>query len=270
MTTWHADAELLAAYAGGRLDLARTASVEQHVLGCGHCRVAVAAGADRVLLDRVWADTVDVIDRPPVSAGERILTAVGLAPRAARLASHASRARRAWLWSSALLAAFAIAAPRTDGRLTTWFLVLAPLVPATGVALAYGPDTDPMYEVVATAPYSRLRLILLRSLLVVPVTGALLLVTGLTVPGGARTSALWLLPGLALSAVTLALEARFGALRVAAALSLAWIGFAAGTRVSTGSVLTAYGPVVQLVCLTAVVTVVASAARGRRQPGRSS
>jgi hypothetical protein len=270
MTTWHADAQLLAAYAGGRLDLARTTSVEQHLLGCGTCRAAVAAVADRSLLDRVWAETLDVLDRPPVSAAERILTAVGLAPPAARLASKASSAHRAWLWSCVLLAAFAMAAPRTEGWVIMWFLVLAPLVPVTGVALAYGPDTDPMHEVVAAAPYSRLRLILLRSLLVVPVTGALLLVTGLTVPGGPTTSVLWLLPGLALSAVTLALEARFGALPVAAALSLAWIAFAGGARVSTGTVMTAYGPVVQLVCLTAVVAVVASAAYGRHQPGRSS
>lgn len=270
MTSWHADPELLAAYADGRLDLARTTSVEQHLLGCGRCRAAVAGVADRPLLDRVWADTVDVLDRPRASVGERILAALGLAPRAARLASVASNAHRAWLWSCALLAAFAFAAPRTDGRLTTLFLVLAPLVPVSGVALAYGPDTDRMHEVVAATPYPRLRLILLRSLLVVPVTGALLLVTGFTVPGGPRASALWLLPGLALSAITLALETRFGALRVGAALSLAWIVFAAGARAGTGSVLNAYGPVVQLVCLTAVVTVVAYVAHGRRQPGRSS
>ena len=270
MTTWHADAELLAAYAGGRLDLARAASIEQHLLGCGRCRAGVAAVADQPLLNQVWVATVDAIDRPPVSAGERILTAIGLAPPAARLASKASRARRAWLWSCALLAAFAFAAPLTEGPLIIWFLVVAPLVPVSGVALAYGPDTDPMYEVVAAAPYPRLRLILLRSLLVVPVTAVLLLVTGLTVPGGPRSSALWLLPGLALSAVTLALEARFGALPVAAALSLAWIGFAVASRVSTGSVLTAYGPVVQLVCLTAVVAVVALAAYRRLEPGRSS
>jgi hypothetical protein len=270
MTVWHADAELLAEYAGGRLDLARAASVEQHLLACGRCRAGVAAVADRPLLDRVWADTVDVLDRPPVSVRERLLTAIGLAPPAARLASKASSAHRAWLWSCALLATFAFAAPRTDGRLIMWFLVLAPLVPVTGVALAYGPHTDAMHEVVAAAPYSRLRLILLRSLLVVPVTGALLLVTGLTVPGGLSASALWLLPGLALSAVTLALEARFGALPVAAASSLGWIAFALAARASTGTVLTAYGPPVQLVCLTAVVAVLASAAYGRHQPGRSS
>jgi hypothetical protein len=240
------------------------------VLACGRCRATVGTVADRPLLDRVWADTVDVLDRPPVSAGERLLTAIGLAPPAARLAAKASSAHRAWLWSCALLATFAFAAPRTEGRLIMWFLVLAPLVPVTGVALAYGPHTDPMHEVVAAAPYPRLRLILLRSLLVVPVTGALLLVTGLTVPGGLRASALWLLPGLALSAVTLALEARFGALPVAAALSLGWIVFAVAARASTGSVLTAYGPVVQFICLTAVVAVVASATYGRHQSGRSS
>ncbi|MEV6493889.1 zf-HC2 domain-containing protein [Actinoplanes sp. NPDC051633] len=268
MTTWHADADLLAAYAGGALDAARSASVDQHLLGCDRCRAAIAAEADRPLLERVWLDTVDVLDRPPVSAAERILTIAGLPPAAARLASKASRARRAWLWSCAVLAVFAFAAPRTAGWLITWFLVLAPLVPVTGVALAYGPDTDPMHEVVASAPYPRLRLILLRSLLVVPVTAVLVLVTGLTVPGGPRSSALWLLPGLALSAVTLALETRFGALPVATAVSLAWITFAVSAQVSTGSVLAAYGPVVQLTCLTAVA-VVALAALGRRQPWRS-
>jgi len=270
MIAWHADAQLLAAYADGLLDLARTTSVEQHLLGCGTCRATVAAVADRPLLDRVWAETLDVLDRPPVSAAERILTAVGLAPSAARLASKASSAQRAWLWSCALLAAFAVAAPRTEGWVIMWFLVLAPLVPVIGVALAYGPDTDPMHEVVAAAPYSRLRLILLRSLLVIPVTGALVLVTGLTVPGGPTMSALWLLPGLALSAMTLALEARLGALPVAAALSLAWIVFAVGTRVGTGTVMTAYGPAVQLVCLTTLVAVAAFAAYSRHQAGRSS
>ncbi|MEU8614771.1 zf-HC2 domain-containing protein [Actinoplanes sp. NPDC048791] len=269
MTTWHADGELLSAYAGGRLDLARTASVEQHLLECGRCRTGVAVVADRQLLDRVWADTVDILDRPPVSVGERILTVAGLAPQAARLAAKACRALQAWLWACALLAVFALAAPRTEGWLIIWFLVLAPLVPVTGVALAYGPDTDPMHEVVTAAPYPRLRLILLRSLIVLPVTAVLVLVTGLTVPGGPRTSALWLLPGLALSAVTLALEERFGALKVAGALSLAWIVFAVAAKAGTGSVLTAYAPVVQLVCLVAVAVVVGLAAYGRR-PRRSS
>src|SRR5689334_19849781 len=269
MTAWHADAELLAAYAGGRLDLARTASVEQHLLVCGPCRAGIAAVADRPLLDRVWADTLDVLDRPRVSPGERILTGIGLTAPPARLAAKAHRAHRAWLWSCALLAVFAFAAPGTGGWLIIWFLVLAPLVPVTGVALAYGPDTDPMHEVVAAAPYPRLRLILLRSLIVLPVTAVLVLVTGLTVPGGPRTSALWLLPGLALSAVTLALEERFGALKVAGALSLAWIVFAVAAKAGTGSVLTAYAPVVQLVCLVAVAVVVGFAAYGRR-PRRSS
>jgi len=78
------------------------------------------------------------------------------------------------------------------------------------------------------------------------------------------------LVGLALSAMTLALEARLGALPVAAALSLAWIVFAVGARVGTGTVMTAYGPAVQLVCLTTLVAVAAFAAYGRHQAGRSS
>jgi hypothetical protein len=269
MTIWHADAELLAAYAGGRLDLARTASVEQHLLGCGVCRAGVAAVADRSLLDRVWADTVDVLDRPPVSLGERVLTWFGLAAPAARLACNASTARRAWLAASTLLAVFALAAPGADDRLAVWLLVLAPLVPMTGVAIAYGPETDPMHELVASSSYPRLRLVLLRSLIVVPVTGVLLLACSVGVPGGPRTAVLWLLPGLALAAMTLALEGRFGALRPAVALSVGWIAFAVGARAGTGSVLAAYGPSVQLVCLAALVAAAAFAARGRHPSRRS-
>jgi len=269
MTVWHADAELLAAYAGGRLDLARTASVEQHLMSCGACRAMVAAVADRTLLERVWADTVDVLDRPRVSLGERVLTGFGLTAPSARLAGNASTARRAWFWACALLAVFGLAAPVADGRLAVWLLILAPLVPMTGVAMAYGPDTDPMHELVVSSPYPRLRLVLLRSLLVVPVTGVLLLVSSLSVPGGPETAVLWLLPGLALAAVTLALEGRFGALRVAVALSLGWIAFTAGASAGTGSVLAAYGPSVQVVCLAALVAAAAHAARGLHRSRRS-
>jgi hypothetical protein len=270
MTIWHADAELLAAYAGGRLDLARTASVEQHVMGCGVCRARVGAVADRSLLDRVWADTVDVLDRPRVSFGERILTRFGLGAPAARLACTASAARRAWLWACALLTVFAWGAPGVDGRMAVWLLIVSPLVPVTGVAIAYGPETDPMHEVVASSPYPRLRLVLLRSLLVVPVIGVLLLVSSLSVPGGPDTAVLWLLPGLAMTVTTLALEGRFGSLRVAVALSLGWIAFAAGTRLATGSGLAVYGPPVQLVCLAALAAAAtALAARGLHGSRRS-
>jgi hypothetical protein len=39
----------------------------------------------------------------------------------------------------------------------------APLVPLVGVAVAYGPEADPAHELTATAPYSGLRLVLLRT-----------------------------------------------------------------------------------------------------------
>jgi hypothetical protein len=112
--------------------------------------------------------------------------------------------------------------------------------------------------------------VLLRSLLVVPVVGVLLLASSLSVPGGPDTAVLWLLPGLTMTVTTLALERRFGSLRVAGALSLGWIAFAAGTRVATGSGLAALGPPVQLVCLAALVAAVtALAARGLHGSRRS-
>ena len=47
------------------------------------------------------------------------------------------------------------------------FLAVTPLVPVAAVAFAYGQDVDPMWDTTLAAPYSPLRLLLLRSVSVV-------------------------------------------------------------------------------------------------------
>jgi hypothetical protein len=266
-TEWHADDALLSAYAQGRLDRARAASVEQHLAGCSRCRSGIAPHADPALLARAWADVVDVLDQPRQSLFERVLIALGLSAAAARLATGASAARRAWVAGCMVVAAFAIIARYTDGRVTIWFLTVAPLVPLTGVALAYGPGAFPMYDVVSAAPYPRLRLVLLRCLPVLPMTALLLAVGGLVLPGTAQ-AALWLLPGLALAVLGLAAERFVGARTSIVGLAALWISTMMAVRVSTGSVLSAFSPAVQVLSLVIVIaamtTAVMSAGRARR------
>lgn len=269
MTPWHADATQLAAYADGRLDAARSASIEQHLTGCARCRDTLAPHADAALLDRAWADTVDVLDRPRVPAFERALTAFGLPAPAARLAAGASAARRAWVLGCVLVAVFAVVARDVEGRASTMFLTVAPLVPLTGVALAYGPGSFPMHDVVAAAPYPRLRLVLLRCLPVLPMTALLLAVGGMVLPDVA-VAALWLLPGLALAALSLAAERLVGAAAAIAGLAALWFAFVAATRISTGSALNAFAPAVQLLSLTIVIAAAAVAVAAIRRTRSSS
>ncbi|MCU7725238.1 zf-HC2 domain-containing protein [Actinoplanes sp. KI2] len=257
MTPWHADDQLLGAYAEGRLDRARAASVEQHVTGCARCRAAIAPHADPTLLARAWTEIGDRVDRPRVSLFERVLIGLGLSAPAARLAAGASAARRAWVIGCVLVAAFALLAQdMQDLTVGMWFLTVAPLAPLTGVALAYGPGAFPMHDVAAAAPYPRLRLILLRCLPVVPMTALLLLVGGAVLPYTAQ-AALWLLPGLALAGVSLIAEPLIGAGPAIAGLATLWVAYVVTTRVATGSTLSAFSPAVQLLSLVVVLAVAA-------------
>jgi hypothetical protein len=268
MTRWHADDQLLNAYAGGRLDRARAASVEQHLTGCARCRAAVAPHADPALLGRAWAEIADRMDRPRMSLFERTLIGLGLSAPAARLAAGASAARRAWVIGCVLVAAFALLArDMQDLTVGMWFLAVAPLAPLTGVALAYGPGAFPMHDVVAAAPYPRLRLILLRCLPVLPMTVLLMVVGGAVLPYAAQ-AALWLLPGLALAAVSLAAEPLVGASPSIAGLAALWIGYVVASRVATGSALSAFSLAVQLLSLVIVLAAAAvTVLRTRRTRG---
>lgn len=267
MTPWHTDDGILAAYAEGRLDRARSASVEQHLTGCGRCRAAVAQHADPDLLGRAWADTVDVLDRPRMSLFERLLVAVGLPESSARLAAGASAARRAWVFGCVVVAVYAVAARDMEGRTATWFLSVAPLVPLTGVAVAYGPGSFPMHDVVRAAPYPVLKLVLLRCLPVLPMTTLVLVAGSLVLPRTAH-AVLWLLPGLALAALSLAVERHVGTGWSITVLGLLWMGFVAGSRWSTGSAMAAFSPAVQILSFLIVLAAAAFVVLGTRSARR--
>ena len=220
---WHADPELLARYLAGALDAVTGASVEQHVSRCESCRRSVGPLLDPRLVDRTWAGIRDAVERPPLPHSLRLARRCGLSEPTAVLLAGAASLRSAWLVGAFLSLSFAtLAAYVSGGTALAPFLLVAPLAPVLGVAAAYGPRQDPLEALVATAPYGRTRLILLRTLAVLvsvlPVTALL----GLAVPGPSWLAAAWLGPALALVPVLLALAGFVGPRAAATVVLLGW------------------------------------------------
>lgn len=234
--TWHVDTDTLARYLGSRVSDARAASVEAHLLACATCRRVVARHARTESRaenphENSWQRILDAVDRPRTSIVERIMTKGGVPQHVARLVAAAPSLRQAWwLAGTGLLAFAAFVAQLGSGTAgTVGFVVGAPLVPVVGVALSYGWTGEPAREVAFVAPYPPFRLVLLRTAAVLgswlPIAGLL----ALALPGPGVVAVLWLVPALALCAVSLALATIVDPARAAAVLTLVWIAGAAVT-----------------------------------------
>ncbi len=220
---WHADPALLSSYLAGALDAVTGASVEQHVNRCETCRKSVSHLLDPQLVERTWAGIRDAVERPLLPVPIRLARRLGLSEPTAVLLAAAASLRSAWLVGAFLSLSFAaLAAYLSGGTALAPFLLVAPLAPVLGVAAAYGPRQDSLEALVATAPYGRTRLILLRTLAVLvsvlPVTALL----GLALPGPLWLAAAWLGPALALVPVLLALAGFVGPRAAATVVLLGW------------------------------------------------
>jgi hypothetical protein len=226
MTTWHIDPDLLAQYARGEVAEAQAFSVEAHLPTCSHCRAALAELADRERHERVWVETLDVLDAGQATWVERLLTRLGVPGHSARLLAATPSLRGSWLAAVAVALGFAVLAAHGshDGLLV--FLLLAPVLPVGGVAAAYGPGIDPTYEVGVAAPMSGRRLLLLRSVAVLTATTALATLAAALLPGVGWEATAWLLPSLGLTLATLALGTVTAPLRAAGLVAGAFAGAA--------------------------------------------
>lgn len=242
--TWHLTAEAVTRYGNGTAHAAEAASAEAHLVRCGACRDAVAAFADGARLDRVLAGVVDVLDQPRPGVVERLLRAAGIPGATARLLAATPALRTSWLLSVLGSLVFAVLAARgNDGD--HLLLLLAPVLPVLGVALAYGPLVDDTYEVGVAAPFGGLRLVLLRAGTVLATTVGMTLAGALAM-GDTALVAGWLLPALALTVVTLALGTTWDTTRAAAAVCGAWL---LGTTAALRRDIDVGGPATQLLCL---------------------
>jgi hypothetical protein len=224
---WHVDEGQMARYAAGAVEGTAACSVEAHLMSCVECRDRLAPRVDRGRLDAVWAEVVDLTDQPVPGLVERLLRGVGVSIADARLLSSTSSMRLSWFAAVAVLIAFAATVGQTLSNGDLLFLLVAPVLPVLGVAVAYGESFDPVHSVARAAPMPGLRLLLLRSVAVLVPTIGIMGPAGLLVGPPRLSSAAWLAPSLALVVTCLALTTFVTVGRAAVAVSSVWMVAAA-------------------------------------------
>lgn len=228
MNLTHIDERLLIGYWELSVTAATAASIEAHLMTCTGCRAALAnvgSAAAGGLVDQraVWDAVLERVDQPRRSITERLLGALHVRADTAKLLATTPALRLAWLTAVVFVAILASVAARVEGDGPWLLLVIAPLLPLAGVATAYGPAMDPTYEIGVAAPTSGLRLVLLRTLAVVLTTTPLLAISALVTPAGGWAAFGWVLPSLALVAMTLAVSTVTSPERAAAIVGSGWL-----------------------------------------------
>jgi hypothetical protein len=247
--SWHIDSETLERYASGGTTSAVAASAEAHLTGCADCQARLVPAVDTGRLDAIWAGVEARVDRVSLPWLDRTLVRCGISEETARLLAATPSLTASWLAAIAAAVVFAVVAADSSAKGLAVFLTLAPMLPVAGVAAAYGREADPAYELAVASPYSLLRLLLVRSVAVVGTTIALTAVGGLLLADSGWRAAAWLLPALAMSAVTLALSARVAPVWAGGAVLTGWLAIVVTAWQGTGNRLAAFGDVGQVVAL---------------------
>ncbi|MFI6008742.1 zf-HC2 domain-containing protein [Streptomyces sp. NPDC051243] len=244
MTGWHASDALVTRYANGSLPEPDAWSLEKHLESCGSCAARASRAVRETPAGVVLAEVRETVlrasereaaadtsaaapSRPLRRARFRVsrpLTSTPIGSRTARALWAAGPAVRG-AWSASVLgvalAAVLLARFADFAGARPLLLAVAPAVPVAGVALSYGAHSDPLHEIAAATPSAGIRLVLTRTAAVLAVSLPLLTVAGALLPSsGAPAAAAWLLPGLALTLVSLALAG--------------YLGFRAATAVTGG------------------------------------
>jgi hypothetical protein len=262
--TWHLDEATLRAYADGHPLAVVGSSVEAHLVDCADCRVRLGELMPHEVVDRAWASIRAHVETPRRSVPEQLIRRLGVSTETARLLVAVPAFRGAWLLGLLVVTLFAGVAATFAGEYgVALFLIVAPLAPVAGVAASFGGDADPCHELVTVAPYSAVRMLMLRTAGVLATSLPVTLLAGLALPGPAWVGVAWLAPAAAGVALTLLLAPVFGSTTTAATLAACW-----STAVVSASRLSdpveVVQPTMQLVF--ALVTLAAVVALALRQP----
>jgi hypothetical protein len=223
MTQWHLDPEAIRRYAQGPVAPALAASAEAHLMKCATCRGAISSYVDPRRVASIWHQVVERVDQPRRGWPERMLVRLGVGEATARLVAATPTLRGPWLLAVAGVLALAAWAAQVDERFLRTFLVVAPLAPLAGVAVAFAGGIDPTREIGLAAPYSGLRLLLIRTTAVLAVTAPIVATAGLALPGSNWLAATWLLPTAGLTCAALALTARMTPVVAVGVVATAWV-----------------------------------------------
>lgn len=249
---WHLDEELARRYAENRVPGVLAASVEQHLVTCPACRALLRPAVPDERRAALWAQILERVEAPPVGRLERLLRRAGLDEPTARLVAITPLLRTSWLAGTVLVLALALLAAGTGAQAVALFLVLAPVLPVAGVALTFGPAADPAHEIVAGTPFSPLRLLAVRTLVVVSTTFLPAGVAAVFLPVQLGLALAWLLPALSLTVGTLALSTRLDPHVAASALGIGWVSLVL-FGVARHDPYLAAAPAVQLACVAGLV-----------------
>jgi hypothetical protein len=232
MTVWHLDAEAIRRYAQGAAPSQLAASAEAHLMKCATCRDVIASHVDTRRVEAIWREVVDRVDTPRRSWPERVLARLGVGEATARLVAATPTLRGPWLLGVAGVLALAAWAAQVDERFLQMFLVVAPLGPLAGVAVAFAGGLDPTREIGLATPYSGLRLLLIRTAAVLVVTVPIVAAAGLALPGSNWLAAAWLLPAAGLTCAALALTGRMTPVVAVGVVATAWVLVTAPTAIA--------------------------------------
>ena len=224
--TWHADTAVLDRYARGQLDDIDAASVEAHVTRCSQCRQTVAAHVNHRALAEIKLGLDERLDAPRPGWVVRWLTVIGVPDHDARLIAGSLSLEASWCAASLVAMCFALLAATAGSSRASLglFLVVAPLVPLAGVALAFGRRVDPTFEIAQSCPMPTIRILLVRALAIVGLTVPVLVVLSLAF--GTVLAFAWLLPAIALAAAALAAGTWVRLTHAAIGLTALWVGIA--------------------------------------------
>jgi hypothetical protein len=223
MTAWHLDPEAIRRYVREAVPPDLAASAEAHLMKCAACRDVLASYVDAGRAESIWHEVADRVDAPRRSWSERILVRLGVGEATARLVAATPTLRGPWLLAVAGVLALAAWAAQVDERFLRMFLVVAPLGPLAGVALAFVGGLDPTREIGLAAPFSGLRLLLIRTAAVLTVTEPIVAAAGLALPGSNWPAAAWLLPTAGLTGAALALTGRMTPVVAVGVVAGAWV-----------------------------------------------
>ncbi len=216
---WHVSDHELERYANHTIPTFARASVESHLLECDRCRSTLtlvhAPPVRTRAADEMWsriADRIDVTGRPLRSS----TTALQVSTSSPLLILATLAVALGVIISVAIAAA---AAPRASLPL---FVMLAPLAPVVGAVLAFQTGIDPAGQLARATPLASGRLPFIRALLSCGAALVAVAISSMFVPVGLDDVAVWLLPGLALTALVVAISTWIDPSRVALGLVAGW------------------------------------------------
>ena len=222
---WHVEVPVWEAYAAGRLDPAAELSVESHLTGCPECRSAARSRVPAGTAEAVWSEVRATISAPTPSPAQRVMHRLGVRPDDVAVVSAADAFMVPW----AVAVGFAVVSACVVGLAglgpasrEAAFLMLAPLVPVLAVVTSYD-ALDPLREVAAATPYSKLRLALLRATAALTVAVPATMAIGLVVPQMDDLALAWLAPSLGLTLAALVLLTWFEAWVTGCLVASAWV-----------------------------------------------